>query len=64
MVRRKSNEKKIEIIKQIVYEKASYNKVSNKELDKTTDGARDGLTAEIIKIFRSNRQCKALLLKQ
>lgn len=56
-----SEDRKKDIIAEILREKISYGDVSNTDLDKEIDGARPGLTDKLIKIIKNNRKIKSLI---
>ena len=58
-----SRDRKLEIIKNIIFDKSSYLKVTDKELDtQYQDEVKRGFTSKVMKLIGSKEECKTFLM--
>jgi len=56
-----SEERKVEILKELFINKSMFLHDKNKEIDKSVENAKDGLTDALLKYIRESRKCKKVL---
>lgn len=56
-----TKEEKKQVISSIVYDKSNFSKISNSELDETFDYVKPGLSSEIFRLIKQNKDCMEML---